>query len=340
MSDEELCHLSAQGDRDAFSQIVERYQSLLCSLAYSRCGNLALSEDLAQEAFLQAWQRIHTLQDPNRLRQWLSGILRNLTANSARITARRGGEPAPLDDLPEIEAITPSPLNIASKNEEEALLWSALEDLPDTYREPLILFYREEQSIAQVAEQLELSEQAVTQRLSRGRILLRDELATFVEGTLARTRPGAAFTTGVLAMLPLLPASSTSTAVAAGAGAKAAGVAGGLAGAGIGMLVSGGLSRLVQRAARSEEERRSRARHAAWATLWCFAMCGALLLGLAFAGRLYTATTARLWIGVMLWAAALVGGVSWIGARMQRESTRIRKETGTETEPEGELTRR
>jgi DNA-directed RNA polymerase specialized sigma24 family protein len=56
MPDDQLWQRSRQGDREAFGRIVERYQSLICSLAYSACGDLAQSEDLGQEAFLAAWE--------------------------------------------------------------------------------------------------------------------------------------------------------------------------------------------------------------------------------------------------------------------------------------------
>src|SRR6266699_392818 len=55
-SDTELVSRSLAGDRDAFSRIVSRYQTLICSLAYSRIGNLGQSEDIAQETFITAWK--------------------------------------------------------------------------------------------------------------------------------------------------------------------------------------------------------------------------------------------------------------------------------------------
>ncbi len=59
-TDAELIQLCGQGDQSAYGQIVERYQSLVCSVAYNRCGDLALSEDLAQEAFILGWQNWST----------------------------------------------------------------------------------------------------------------------------------------------------------------------------------------------------------------------------------------------------------------------------------------
>ncbi len=75
----------------------------------------------------------------------------------------------------------------AVSREEEAILGARLEaNSRETYREPLILFYREQQSVERVAAELELSEDAVKQRLSRGRKLLHEEVISFVEGTLSR----------------------------------------------------------------------------------------------------------------------------------------------------------
>jgi len=82
--DAELVNASLTGDREAFGQIVARYQSLVCSLAYSATGSLNQSEDLAQETFLAAWRELRGLREPAKLRAWLCGIARNLVNNSLR----------------------------------------------------------------------------------------------------------------------------------------------------------------------------------------------------------------------------------------------------------------
>lgn len=65
--DAELVNASLGGNREAFGQIVSRYQSLVCSLAYSATGSLDQSEDLAQETFLAAWRHLAELRDPAKL---------------------------------------------------------------------------------------------------------------------------------------------------------------------------------------------------------------------------------------------------------------------------------
>jgi len=227
-SDAQLVEWSLTGDRDAFGQIVERYKSLVCSITYGATGSLAWSEDLAQETFVAAWKQLSELREPSKLRSWLCAITRNLLGKELRRREPvRGAEL--LDD--ELPAAKPSPASEAVSREEEAILWRALQRIPEAYREPMILFYREEESVERVAAELELSEDAVKQRLSRGRKMLADEVAGFIETTLRRTTPGKAFTLGVLAALPALATSAKAAAVGAtaakgGATAKAAGVTG------------------------------------------------------------------------------------------------------------------
>jgi RNA polymerase sigma factor (sigma-70 family) len=259
-SDAELVSRALGGDRDAFNQIVRRHQILICSLAYSRIGHLGLSEDVAQETFITAWKHLRLLREPAKLRAWLCGIVRN---RIQKCLQREGRQPVhnaePLeaaDDSPAREAL-PSDQTIG--REEEAILWRSLEKIPEIYREPLILFYREHQSIESVAEALDLSEDAVKQRLSRGRKLLQEEVQAFVENTLRRTAPGQAFSGAVLAALPL----TAGPAATAGAGAAAKGTAAaksGLLGAWLAPLIGfvGGITALwlVARAAPTVREYR------------------------------------------------------------------------------------
>jgi RNA polymerase sigma factor (sigma-70 family) len=221
-TDTDLVSQTLDGDRDAFGQIVSRYQSLICSLAYSATGNLGQSQDLAQETFITAWKHLRLLRERHKLRAWLCGIARGLIRKALRREWREPTHAAePLDVAQESEAVEPLPSERAISKEEEAILWRSIERIPEIYREPLVLFYREHQSVEKVAAALDLSEDAVKQRLSRGRKLLHEEVLTFIEGALERSSPGKAFTIGVLAALPAFASSATaaSLGVAAAKGA-------------------------------------------------------------------------------------------------------------------------
>lgn len=212
--DAELVNASLAGDREAFGQIVSRYQSLVCSLAYSATGSLSQSEDLAQETFFAAWKHLPELREPAKLRAWLCGIARNLINNFLRAQGREPSHRAEsLEAILEPPSLEPLPGEHAISREEAEILWRALERIPETYREPLVLFYREHQSIEAVARDLELTEEAVRQRLSRGRKLLQEEVQAFVEGALAKTAPGIAFTVAVVAALPFAVTSANAASV-------------------------------------------------------------------------------------------------------------------------------
>ena len=332
--DSDLVSSARQGDARAFAGIVERYQSLVCAIAYSGTGDLELSRDVAQETFLAAWKGLSTLREPGRLRAWLSGIARNLMQNARR----RGGRErsAPLEEADQVASPSAGPLEEAIDAQQQALLWSALSEIPDTYREPLVLFYREGQSIRAVAEGLELSEGAVKQRLSRGRQMLKEQVAAFVESALERTRPGAAFTALVVAALPALAPQAAAAAVTAtaakGAAAPASGLGSVLGGAVAGPLlgIAGAVFgvRASIRNTRSPRERAFMVRMAWWCTgyvLVFFLLQGAgfLLWPRAFATA---AAQVPLWL---LYAAGLLVLI----VRGNRRQRQIRVEDGTGVEP-------
>src|SRR5271154_1042910 len=126
-SDVQLVEWSLTGDRNAFRKIVERYQSLVCSITYNATGSLTLSEDLAQETFVAAWKQLSELREPAQLRAWLCGISRFLVGKQLR---RQGREP--IHAAESVEAIQkfppPDPPRAAQAvtREEEAILWRAL----------------------------------------------------------------------------------------------------------------------------------------------------------------------------------------------------------------------
>ena len=243
LDDAALVTATLAGDRHAFGHIVTRYQALICSLAYNATGSVRQSEDLAQETFIAAWRDLAQLREAAKLRGWLCSIVRHQISRAFNRSVREPAHAAePLDAAPELAASDPLPSEQAVSREEQAILWRSLERIPETYREPLILFYRENQSVERVAAALELSEDAVKQRLSRGRKLLQDQVAMFVEGALQRTAPGAAFTTSVLGALPALTVPVAATTFAKGGAAVKATGAGGLAAAllGLGFGILGG----------------------------------------------------------------------------------------------------
>ena len=208
-SDAALVQMARRGDKRAFVEIVARHQAMVCGIALGILGDFAASEDAGQEAFLTAWRKIHELREPDRLRAWLAQIARNAALGQLR--RRRAAEP--MEQAPVLADDAPTPDEAAASEEDAALVRASLAKLPEAYRMPLILFYREGQSVRAVAESLAISEDAVKQRLARGREMLRDQMSGLVENVLTRTRPTTIFTMTIAAAIGALAAPA---AVAAG----------------------------------------------------------------------------------------------------------------------------
>jgi len=206
LNDSDLVHSARLGDKLAFVEIVSRYQAMVCGVALSILGDFAASEDAAQETFLIAWNKISELREPAKLRSWLAQIARN----AALTLARKRRDHFSIDDieLPEIRDRSPAPDDAAAAVDELNIVRSHLSKLPEIYRLPLILYYREGQSVRAVAKSLDITEDAVKQRLARGREMLHQQLSGLIKTVLQKTAPSATFTlavaTAIGALLPPL----------------------------------------------------------------------------------------------------------------------------------------
>ncbi len=244
-SDSELLQASLGGSREAFGVLVQRYQALVCGIAYSATGDIGTSEELAQETFIRAWRNLRQLKDIGRFRPWLCTIARNLVSRRVRYRSRDiVGRAAPLAQAETVAAEGAGPGQAAVASERREVVWSALRQVPPEYREPMVLFYRRQRSVSQVAADLDLSEEAIRQRLRRGRQLIKAQVSSLVEDVLAESGPGRAFTIAVVAALPALTAQTASAAVAGVVAKSTKGVsaaktvfAGGLSGAVLGPII-------------------------------------------------------------------------------------------------------
>ena len=200
--DAALIDASRRGDRAAYGQIIERYQGAVYAVAFSGVRDRALSDDITQDTFVVAWNRLADLRDTRRLPAWLCGIARNL----GRDARKRQRRETPADDSHPIDATTP--FEVLTDAESERIVEAALGEIPDVYREPLVLYYYEEHSIEDVARSLGLSAATTNKRLSRGRQYLAARVASIVERGLVRRGPRPGLAASVLAVIGIgLPAS-------------------------------------------------------------------------------------------------------------------------------------
>lgn len=244
-----LIEASINGNSAAFESIVRKYQGLVCAITYSSTGNVQKSEELAQETFVRAWKNLKQLKDLGSFKAWLCSIanitVKNHFRSQKRDLLRRADS---IDNAEGVACDTAGPAENLVSKEEQTVVARALENIPESYRQPLILFYRQGQSVKEVAEQLDLSEENVRTRLSRGRKMLKEQVTSVVENTLSRTAPGKAFTACVMASVAGIVLKGTGAAAAAavttGGGSGAA-----TTGTGIGAVLSTAGGKIVTAAA-------------------------------------------------------------------------------------------
>lgn len=171
-----------QGAADQFRVLVERYQKPIYSLMLRLTGSVPTAEDLTQDAFTQAYAKLHTFRQDRRFFPWLYTI----AVNRARDHLRRRGIRQSLFEAeePENPAADPDGHTCAARADcvtEVGRVAAAMERLPGGYREPLLMYYREGFTVKEIAGALRLSVTAVKVRIHRGRELLRQALGVHDE---------------------------------------------------------------------------------------------------------------------------------------------------------------
>jgi RNA polymerase sigma factor (sigma-70 family) len=237
---------AARGDRDAYGRIVAGCQSTVASIALAIVRDVPASEDIAQEAFLNAWQNLRKLHNPASFLPWLRQITRNLARDHLRAQRHRAN---PVGDIEALIASVadphPGPSERLSELQDHAVAAAVIDALPEESREVLLLYYREGQSSRQVAGLLGLQDAAVRKRLSRARERVREELLQRLGEFAKSTAPGAGFTAAVAAML-MVGAPPTAAAAVFGTGALGAANGAGKIGLGVtGGALAGMLAGIV-----------------------------------------------------------------------------------------------
>ena len=174
-SDEELVQQARRGDAAAFDELVRRYRGAVLAVAEQTTRSRDCAEDVAQDAFLQAFRALPQLQDPQKFGHWLYVIARC----RARRVAVRGGrcqptDPAQMEALLHAHGDLPSchPMDEMIRKAEHAAVRSAFSQLPKEHAAVLHLYYFEGWPVKRIAHHLFLSTTTVKWRLYRGRRLM------------------------------------------------------------------------------------------------------------------------------------------------------------------------
>jgi RNA polymerase sigma-70 factor (ECF subfamily) len=167
-ADAEIVGAVLRGDREAFRQLVERYQRPLIASARHILGDAEMAQDAAQETFIEAYRALGNLKEPAKFRAWLYGILRH---RCMKVRDAAGPPTLPYDETSESAIPAPPEASEAASDVAEMLRLLPRED-----RELLAARYLQGLSYAEIAGALRITTGAVRVRCLRARERLRQLL--------------------------------------------------------------------------------------------------------------------------------------------------------------------
>jgi RNA polymerase sigma-70 factor, ECF subfamily len=158
----DLVEAARRGDRGAFGRLFEEFAPMVHGVLLARVpGHVA--DDLMQDVFVTALERIGALRDGNAVGGWLAAIARNRATDGARTIRRFVSLP------PDLSVVDP-------RRSEAAEVLAVIRTLPEAYREPLVLRLVEGMTGPEIAERVGLTPESVRVNLHRGMKQLRERL--------------------------------------------------------------------------------------------------------------------------------------------------------------------
>lgn len=170
----------------AFGEIVARFQNMAFACAYAILNDFYLAEDVAQEAFITAWQRLDQLEDPRAFPGWFKRVV---LTECNRLTRGKRLRVAPLEAGLDVASTNPDPESVAEKRELAELLLAAIRALPEHERMVTTLFYIDEYSQNEISDFLELQVTTVAKRLFSARRRMKEGLVEMLKKNLKEHRP-------------------------------------------------------------------------------------------------------------------------------------------------------
>ncbi len=175
LNDEQIwLEQARRGDKNAFGHLIEAYQGPVYNLAYRMLGNSGEAEEAAQEAFIRAYTRLDSYDPAHKFSTWLLSITSNYCIDQIR---KRRAVLLSIDEpLPPHPALhsdnSKGPEAEFVAQEREQLVQTLLKQLPDEYRQAVVLRYWYDMSYEEIAEVQESTVSAIKSRLFRARRLL------------------------------------------------------------------------------------------------------------------------------------------------------------------------
>ena len=176
----------AAARREAFGELVIRFQDMAFGCAFAVLGDVYLAQDTAQEAFVVAWQKLAQLREPAAFPGWFKRIV---LTQCNRLTRCRRLQVVPLDDSADASTTDPGPHFSAERDDLLAKVMQAINALPENERLVTTLFYVNGYTQADIGEFLEVPVSTVNKRLYSARQRLKGRVVELFKSDLHQQRP-------------------------------------------------------------------------------------------------------------------------------------------------------
>lgn len=170
----DLVERAQRGDRQAYGELVERFQPTVYAVALARLRNASEAQELTQEVFLHGMKKLPQLREPQAFAGWLRQITVRMAIN--RVTRRGPLQKVEQEVLDSAEAANVNPLETMVKAEQASELYQALECLKPVDRATLVAFYIRGRSLKQMSREFETPIGTIKRRLHVARNRLKKEL--------------------------------------------------------------------------------------------------------------------------------------------------------------------
>ena len=179
---------SRGGDLKAFDQLVRRYERSVYNTAYRLSNSHDDASDIAQEAFVRAWNNLKSFRGDSAFSTWLYRIVTNVFLDDRK--RKRARPHISLDEELELdeshvtrqyEDPNPGPVEMMEGEERKTILAKAIASLPEAQRVMVVMYHTQGLAYEEIAEITNLPMGTVKSRLNRARLALRDRLGPVAE---------------------------------------------------------------------------------------------------------------------------------------------------------------
>jgi len=163
----------------AYRALVERYKRQAYGFAFSYLRNTEDALNVSQDAFIKVWKAIDTFEKGRSFRPWLFSIIKNLSLNlieKKRSLREISIDKAMDESFFDLVDDSSNPHELLEKSETRRMVWKAIMELKDEFREVIILKHFHDLSYREIAETVGIPEGTVMSRLYHARLLLKESL--------------------------------------------------------------------------------------------------------------------------------------------------------------------